>query len=96
MSKGFYEMFPYSPTPWGAWDKHANIYDANDEFIGEFDHGSKSAVALSNRNRAVECVNALDGIEDVEGFMMAVREAAVGKVGWDAVLSFLFTDEEDK
>jgi len=69
-----YDLFPYSPTPWGAWDKHSNVYDANEEGIGCFDGGSKSATALSNRNRAVECVNALEGVDDPAALMKRVRE----------------------
>lgn len=94
-------MFKTSPTPWLAWDKHAFLYDADENCIAEFNtdegkwpHGSKSAVDLTNRNRAAACVNALEGIEDPYAFMRAVKEAAKGNVTLSAVFSHLPDEEE--
>lgn len=96
-------MFKTSPTPWGAWDKHAFLYDADENCIAEFNsdeekwpHGSKAAVDLTNRNRAAACVNALEGIDDPYAFMEAVRAVARGEEASNCLCSWLSKPEEDE
>ena len=76
-------LFKTSPQPWGAGDKHAFLYDAEGNCIANFNtdaekwpQGSKSAVDLTNRNRAAGCVNALVGIETPKQFVMIAKMVA--------------------
>ena len=93
-------MFETSPQPWNAGDKHAFLYDANGNRIADFNtdaekwpHGSKSAVDLTNRNRAADCVNALMGIETPKQFVMIAKMVANGDLPPAALKSVLDGDE---
>lgn len=65
----------HTPEPWGLIDRYSSmIFDneGNGVFDGIGEHDNHAA----NSRRAVECVNAMVGIEDPERFIKNARELA--------------------
>jgi len=50
---------------------------------------SKRALDLANRNRTAECVNAMAGVEDPQGFMLITRQVARGRLPPEALAAVL-------
>lgn len=104
----------HTPEPWSVDPKASlNVRAMNNEGILRVTAncgGYSSNVVdpldenLANAQRIVECVNALSGIEDVEGFMKIVKEALENdyclcqteETFWKHVALSLFPTKEDK
>lgn len=78
-----------SPTPWGAWDKHSVLYDADGDVIATFGSGGKALRSLNDRNRAAVCVNALEGIDNPSWLVQVARKVGHGELPPEVLLSVL-------